>query len=508
MDPKLLLVKIITLLFCESKTDRATPSNALCKEAIGTIRQAETTLDTEAGREMLANLRSTALWMCENSGDYFYDKVTFLQRIKLNTLGDESLYQALADGIGVDYDPEILKRVVMETHKDIRNYFSQIKVREIMSDAQYRLRYRPETVDWGTFIHEVVNKLEPYMSNVENEVGDMIEEFDLDNVDAAAKLFQKAKDEHKAVGVMSFGLQGFNRMWGAKRGARGGEFLIIGALSHNYKSGLCMDLFRWICLYNTPVRRNPNKIPLVVYCSFENDLAPNVLDIYIRMKEQETGKKVEAGKIDVTEALQYLKEKLQATGYAIKLVHFEPTNFTYQDLQDLVIKYELAGYEVHAFLCDYLDMMSKKGCDNSGPTGTATRDLYRRTRNFMTRRSIFFATPHQLSPGAKQLVRNGVEEDFAKEVAMKGYYDGCSKIDQEADIEIIAHIVKVNGIKYLTLQRGKHRYNNTTPEADMFMVYRFNEVGGIWDDIGKPDSSRRVVGGDTMADGGGGPFWG
>jgi hypothetical protein len=305
---------------------------------------------------------------------------------------------------------------------------------------------------------------------------------------------------------MSFGLQGFNRMWGKKRGARQGEFLIIGALPHMYKSGLCMDIFRWICLYNTPIRKDPKKQPLIVYCSFENDLPPNIMQLYKLLKEHETGITVDPKTIDVKEAFEYLKARLQATGYAVKMVHYDPTNYTYQDMFDQVIKWELEGYELHAFLCDYLNMMSLKGCDHSGATGGAIRDLYRRTRNFMSRRGIFFATPHQLSPGARQLVRNGSEEDFAKEVATKGYYDGCSKIDQEADIEIISHIVEVNGIKYLTLKRGKHRYN-VTPVSDTFVVYRFMEVGGIVDDINKPDTSRKIVGGDTLADGGGGPFW-
>lgn len=508
MDPKLLLVKVITLLYCESKAaDRTVQSNALCKDAIATIRQAETTLDTEVGREVLSNLKSTALWMCENGAGYHYEKTSFLQRIKLNIQGDESLYEAITEGVSVEDDPEALKRLALESQRDIRNYFNQIKVKEIMSEAYSRVKFRPETIDWSTFVHEIAEKLEPYRNVGDAGADELVDEFDLDNLDAAMELLTAAKNEHNAEGVMTFGLQGFNRMWGVKRGARRGEFLIIGALPHMYKSGLCLDLFRWICLYNKPVLRDPKKKPLVVYCSFENDLGPNIMEVYVRVKENETGVKVDPKTIDVKEALQYLKSRLQATGYTVKMVHFDPTNVTYQDLQDMVIKWELEGYEVHAFLCDYLNMISKRGCDNSGAQGGAIRDLYRRTRNFMSRRGIFFATPHQLSPGARQLVRNGTEEDFAKEVATKGYYDDCSKIDQEADIEIICHIVKVNGVKYLTLQRGKHRYN-VTPESDLFVVYRFNEVGGICDDIGKPDTSRKVVGGDTLADGGGGPFWG
>src|SRR5699024_3263055 len=99
---------------------------------------------------------------------------------------------------------------------------------------------------------------------------------------------------------------------------------------------------------------------------------------------------------------------------------------------------------------DYLNMMSKKGC-NQGPHGEEIRDLFRRTRNFFSKRGIAVVTPHQISTEAKTLLRNG-QSNFVQQIANKGYYDGCKRIDQEVDCEIYLHIVITNGESYMTIQ--------------------------------------------------------
>jgi hypothetical protein len=119
----------------------------------------------------------------------------------------------------------------------------------------------------------------------------------------------------------------------------------------------------------------------------------------------------------------------------------------------------------------------------------------RLTNSLDKKRKILFITPHQLSTEAKRLVRQGVE-NFVQEIAGKGYYDSCGTIDQEVDMEIYLHIVKMNGRSYLTIQRGKHRKSGAiTKEKDLFCVYQFEEVGGIPDDVNGPNMARRHIGG-------------
>jgi hypothetical protein len=124
-------------------------------------------------------------------------------------------------------------------------------------------------------------------------------------------------------------------------------------------------------------------------------------------------------------------------------------------------------------------------------------------RNFTAKRGIITITPHQLSTDAKQLTRLGID-NFVQEIANKGYYDGCRTIDQEVDMEIYQHIVKVNGESYLTFQRGKHRkpLGIITPDRDLYTVYKFEVVGTIPDDVEDIDKSRRTVGGKTINEGG------
>lgn len=116
-------------------------------------------------------------------------------------------------------------------------------------------------------------------------------------------------------------------------------------------------------------------------------------------------------------------------------------------------------------------------------------------------------TPHQLSTGAKQLVREGHTSDFVKEIANKGYYAGSGQIDQEVDLEIYIHIVKFNGYSWLTVQRGKHRIPGITKAEDLFCVMKFEDVGTIPDDINGPDRSTRKVGGGPIGTKDENPFW-
>jgi hypothetical protein len=137
------------------------------------------------------------------------------------------------------------------------------------------------------------------------------------------------------------------------------------------------------------------------------------------------------------------------------------------------------GYEIVGLLVDYLNMISKTGIEFK-VAGDDIRMAFRKIRNYTAPRGITFITPHQLSSDALQLTRENVE-DFVKTVASKGYYDGCKRLIQEPDIELVIHKVIVNAESFLTVQRGKHR-NTVTPEKDQYVVLPFKPVGTIpWD---------------------------
>lgn len=113
-----------------------------------------------------------------------------------------------------------------------------------------------------------------------------------------------------------------------------------------------------------------------------------------------------------------------------------------------------------------------------------------------------------MSTDAKQLIRDGTGVDFVKDIANKGYYAGSRQIDQEVDLEIYIHIVKMNNASWLTCQRGKHRIPGVTKAEDLFCVMKFEDIGTIPDDLNGPDRSRKKVGGGMVSTGETDPFWG
>jgi len=180
-------------------------------------------------------------------------------------------------------------------------------------------------------------------------------------------------------------------------------------------------------------------------------------------------------------------------GYHVKFMRVNPSGWTYRDIQNTIISLEAEGYEVHMLALDYLAMVPTIGC-TQGAQGDDLRDLWRRMRNFCSARGTTLFSPHQLSSEAKQLIREG-RSDFVKQIANKGYYDGCKRLDQEFDLEIHEHIEYLNGQAYLTMQRGKHRLPTIIPEKDKSVILPFTEKGCILDDINGPDSTLRKVGG-------------
>lgn len=507
MDPKLLLVKIVTLLFKESQLGDASPQSAVvAKDVIATIKFPETGMDFGSGRESMQALRATALWMCENPPGYIYERTALLQRIRVNVGDDEGLYFAFEQGIEEDSNPEALKRQVLSERFELRRFLDQERIKTILKSASHKVMFGNHGLDYQALVQNLNTELEPYATGAsEAKVEGMVEEVDVSDEDGMADLMSRAHAEMSDEGVMRTGYQGVNRMLGDVGGFRRGEFTVVGALQHNFKSGATLNFFKQAALYNRPYMRDPTKKPLLLHISTENALTENILWLYANLKENETGVECDLSAINIEEAKQYVHRTLSAQGYYIKMCRMNPSDTTYHSLFDYILRLEAEGFEIHMIVCDYLNMFSKKGC-SEGPAGFSTRDLFRRVRNFTSPRGIAFITPHQLSTEAKQLVRQGVE-NFVQEIANKGYYDSCRTIDQEVDLELYIHIVKLNGASYLTIQRGKHRKVKITPEKDLFCVLPFSPVGGVRDDILTRDSTRKHVGGGELGSADEKPWW-
>lgn len=507
MEPKLLLVKLITLLYKENFLSNSTNSAELAREVIQTIKLPEAGVDFDRSRDTTVSLRNTVTWMAEQRSDEKFDTPTLLQRIRVNVGEDEGLYVAIEQGFNGSEDETQLKKEIVLLRRELNGFLRQTRASEIIKKASQKVLFNGDEIDWSTFVAELTDQLEPFASAGDGGRQEgLVDEIDMEDIDGIADLFTRATNEISLAGIIRVPWQGFERMTGDHRGLRRGETIVLGALQHNFKTGFCMGLTRGAALYNSPWMMDPNKKPLIVYISLEDDLTKAILSLYKQLKELETKQfcdiryfetltdEVEKLKA-ITEASKYISETMIRTGYSFKMRRFNPSDYDYRKHYDYITGLEAEGYEIHMVCIDYLNMMSKRGCDE-GPTGANIRDLWRRMRNFHSAKSIVLLSPHQLSTEAKMLVRQG-HDDVVKEIANKGFYDGCRTLDQEVDLEVYIHIVKVGGRSYLTLQRGKHRKAGAeTPDKDKYVVIPFQEIGALVDDIHGEDTSMSKPGAD------------
>lgn len=510
MDSKLLLVKTITLLYLNGKIEEKNKDAVeIAKEVLEVVKPKDKFMETEFGNDPVSELRETLTQMVSQPAGCEFDENELRQRFKVSLKDNEHLYDALISGFVLDSDPKD-KVLKMFNHQKntIRSFLNKGKIAEIMKAYYIKTSFNNETVDYRTLLSELTESLSPYVSselsgNSIFEHPGIVNNISLNDSENLARIMTAAKDELDSRGVIRTPYQGLNRMMGYHGGIRRGETVVATALTHNYKSGIVMDIFAGCALFNKPYMRDPNKIPLNLRISFENTTMQDINHLYPKLKEAETGLKVEIANIDVAEATSYLVDRLNVNGYTSKIIHIDPTDFTYHDLFKIIEQLEDEGYEIHLLTIDYLNMMSKAGCTGDA-TGDNIRDLFRRVRNFCLRRGIALVTPHQFSSEARKVER-GEPKNFVKHVSGRGYYDGCSRLEQELDLEISLHIVEVNGEKYLTMQRGKHR-GVITPASHTYCVYKFEEIGGLPMDVLGEDQSRKTIGGDTMSDGGA-PAW-
>lgn len=490
MDSKLVLIKIITLLYCEGLCKRTTHrSTGLAQDIISRLKLPEQITETDSGRNVIVGLRETVMWMCDQPENEPFDFNALLQRVRLNAGDDFTVFQAFED---VDryhnVDDETLIKLCGGLHNELKNFLHQWAIREVVHKAHRELFYNKKPLDWKKYVENLVADLEAFS----NGWGKSQQEFiinlmSMSDPDSLKSVLEKAKEDNEGSGGFKSGWQAFNRMMGESGQMRRGMFVLAGGLTHCYKSGLVHDLFRHACVHNDPIQEDPDKKPTILYFSSENRAEEDLIRMYVALKENETGVAVDVTQIDKDEAAAYVAEKLTARGWNVEMIRLDPNAFTYQDLYNTVLRYEGEGCEVHAIYFDYLAMINRKGCQSS-MIGEDIRMLMQRVRTFMSARNILFVTPHQLSQEAMAVKRSGVA-NFVAEIAGKNYWDGSKRIANEADLEIFVDIVERDKKHYLAIHRGKHRTVKATPLKYRHFYLPFQEVGYVPDDLHTEDSS-------------------
>lgn len=503
MNDLLLLVKSITLMYRESLLNMEEDSTKdLVRKVIEAIKTPEVSIGITKDLEIINALKATATEMVNHDKTHKYQKDILLQQLQVNCGADESTYESLQSGIEPEMTEDENKLTVINIRTAIATHFKHGKIEEVLSKRFSEFKFKRSSIkNINKWINTMIAELEPFQVVGQERDSAIIDEVDISDKESINRVYASIKEENEGGGGFITGFQGINGMIGGK--FRLGEQWGLYGLQHNYKTGFSLTIFKQICMYNTPILKDPKKKPLLLRISFEDSLVLNFQYLYKNMWENETGKvlsKKNLAEMDIGVMTEYVTNKLSATGFHVKLLFVNPSDWTYKDICNLVLKYEAEGYEVQMVMVDYLTKISKEGC-TQGATGQDVRNLFERIKAFMASKGILFITPHQLSTEAKGLMRDGYN-DFVKRLPGCGYTADCKQIDQVIDGELFFHIERLKGKNeaYFTVQGGKLRRIEQVDEDDKYRVYKFVRKGVILDDLNKPDSSMLKVGGTPLGE--------
>ena len=333
-------------------------------------------------------------------------------------------------------------------------------------------------------LSKIIEELTILTKNIKNKDDAIVNEVDLDNVENVSKVFQVVKETNEAEGFkFKLGLRALNKI--TNNGYKDSEFVIWNALQHNYKSGMLASSLIGIARYNKPIMTDPSKIPLLLYVSLEDDLDILFEFLYRQMYYTDNKVKADMSNTSKEEMSKYVKDKLQETGFKVKFIRVDPSDWSYSSFFSLIEKYEKDGFELKTVILDYLSLIPTVGCVATGAVGSDLRDLYRRVRNFFAKRKCLFISAHQLSPDAQMINRENLTgEVFLNRIMGKGFFDGSKKLSQEMDLELYAYKFTQNNKDYLAIGKGKHKGSKVMKSTDKLAIIPFPEnLEPIPDDI-------------------------
>jgi hypothetical protein len=492
MDTRTILAKIITLIY-KTRLIGNVENDDLIRTVLSTIKTDSAEFNF-LGNNSLKNFKEMCLLQLNEKEEI--PKEIIIQQASIILENDPKLIAVIKESILPDHDEAANKRIVSSTIKTLNNYYKERLAVDIFSKVAYELKFnRNKIANFSDYLKNTLTELEP-LANMVSSLKDpaVVSEVDFESPDSMEAAFEEVKSINNNTGIYQFGLKGLNKL--AQGGVRRGEAVGVEALQHKYKTGSTLSMFMQIALHNKPIvtkeEAEANKKPLLLRISFEDSLTTNLQFMYQYLKEVEGVHvtKRDFEEMSAKDMSAYVMQRLTATGFQIKMIRVDPSQWTYSSVMNKIIELEAQGYAVHVLMVDYLLMMPTTGC-TQGALGADKRDMVRRMRNFCSARYIAFMTPFQLSTEANQLLRNGVpDHQFVNEIAEKNYTDGCKTIGQELDLEIYVHMFMHKRKKYLAFRRGKHRGRPDIPVEDKFCMYKFPTLTTpVLEDINTDDQS-------------------
>ncbi len=381
MTPEILLVKAITLLYLESLLDKSIDSSVdLVRTSIGKIRDSDASVGGPKERSLVIGLRDLVMQMCNQGADYAYDQLDLMQQVRAIVGDNKAIYDAIAQGVESDLSGPNLKRSITSIRKAIANHFREQKTEDIVSKAFSDLRFnRHNILDYSAYIRNVITELEAASAKTSTKDPAIGKTLDLGDENGVDEIFEGVTAANDGGLAFNTGFQEINEA--LQGGPRPGDTVVIGALQHNYKTGLTLSLFANIAIFNKPKCKDPTKKPLLYRVSFEDTVLSNAQFLYQYLKYCETNELVDVKKLKPEEMSKYVRSRLQVNGYHVIIDEVNPNDWTYLSLINRVIELESKGYCVEVLQVDYLSKMPTTGC-TTGSIGDDVMDLLSRVRAF------------------------------------------------------------------------------------------------------------------------------
>lgn len=487
-----LLIKGLTLLCREQTLQADIKEKDYSTDLVGTI----ITMVSGESKQLMSsdtevnNALSSLLAGMINDMDS-YDTSTVIESLEIILRDNETLLKNVKENLTKELTPQGLKLSVVNTRRQLTNYYREQEIKKKFSRASYELNMGLVKQGFSDYIKQALTEIEALNNNTSDETPGIVSEIDLSSKEIS-DAFDLIKSNATGSSKIKCGFHELNTMLCG--GPKLGDMGMLNALPHSYKSGMTQTLFCQYPVYNKPedLLFDKTKKGLFLYISAEDDPEVYLKFVYEYLYYNENNKMPDLTAVTPEEMSAYLNEKLTVNGFHVKMVRINPAEWSYKDLFNYILKLEAMGYQIVATLFDYLVKLPPTGCIGKG--GVEYRDLYDRIRQFFSAKKIMFFTPHQMSTEAKQLVRNGESPLLlVKKVAEKGYTELSKQLDQVVDFELNIHKASKNRKPVLTIMRGKYRGAPIIDDDDKYCILNFPYKAPIKPTL-LPDGTKLVDG--------------
>lgn len=500
MDDKLLAARCLAISYRQNLLPIENRiHNAIIEEALDTIRSSNG-LNPQHDR-IVTDIRRLSQEMLTADPNIPYEYSYVIKEIRSFASEDIDFLDVLEPMISEYDNIDDIKKDLISASRTVSRYLRERVVVNLISTAYNDLIHKTDKINnVRDYLRNFIDEVDAGLGSVTDVDEAIINEVDFDTPQELEDVFKEASELEEGSTLFKTPWHELNSA--LQGGIKPGDFVMLSALEHNYKSGASLSLFRGIAEYNTPVLKDPTKKPLLVRISLEDPITSNMSFLYRSIMYNKTRDPKSVGKATVEEMAQVVKETHTKNGWHIKILRVNPSEWSYRSIQNKVTEWEADGYEVKLMMLDYLSLipLTGIGTERGAPTGTGLRDLFRKIRNFFSSKKITLITPTQLSSTAKSLLSNGVEHSsFVDSVAGKTMTAGSRMLAAEIDIGIIFHIVPVKTHDvdddgdpimkyYLDMCVEKHRTPKALPETKKKFVLPFPDGGmPILDTINNKD---------------------